>query len=297
MKKIGGFGGQFLQGGSLVATTDSTGGFAFKSLPPGPIEVKVIAPDYARFDDRERIVRGQATDVIYRMQRISYGDNEIVVYGKIENKEVAQRTLTLQEVQKIPGLGGDAVKVIEALPGVARVSFISGDIIVRGSANGDTKYYLDGVLIPQLFHFGGLKSTYNSDALSSVDLYPGGFNVEYGDAVGGTVEIKGRPAKTDRWHADIDVNLIDASAIFEGPISPKLSLLTTFRRSYIADVLNFAVKRAGINLPFTVAPYYWDEVTRLDYHPSKNASMFLTFFASDDELKFIIQNVREAAPK
>ena len=297
LHKIGGFEGQYLQAGALVTTTDSTGSFRFKSLPVAPIAVKVIAPDYERFEDKERLVYGQATDVIYRLQRISYGDNEIVVYGKVEKKEVAQRTLTLQEVQKIPGLGGDAVKVIEALPGVARVSFISGDIIVRGSANGDTKYYLDGVLIPQLFHFGGLKSTYNSDALSSVDLYPGGFNVEYGDAVGGTVEIKGRPAKTDRWHADLDMNLIDASALFEGPLSPKLSLLTTFRRSYIADVLNFAVKRAGINLPFTVAPYYWDEVTRLDYHPSKNTRMFLTFFTSDDELKFIIPDVRGGSPE
>ena len=292
LKKIGGFSGQYLQEGALVAVTDSTGSFKFSSLPAGPVAIRLVVPDFEGLSDTLLIKHGVATDVVYRLQRIAYGDNETVVYGKAEKKEVAQRTLTLQEVQKIPGLGGDAVKVIEALPGVARVSFISGDIIVRGSANGDTKYYLDGVLIPQLFHFGGIKSTYNSDALASVDLYPGGFNVEYGDAVGGTVEIKGRSAKTDRWHADIDMNLIDASALFEGPISPKFSLLTTFRRSYIADVLNFAIKRAGVNLPFTVAPYYWDDVTRLDYHPSKNTSMFLTFFTSDDELKFIIKNVR-----
>lgn len=292
LKKIGGFSGQYLQDGALVATTDSTGSFAFSSLPAGRITVKVVVPDYEGFVDSLRIKHGVATDVVYRLQRIAYGDNETVVYGKAEKKEVAQRTLTLQEVQKIPGLGGDAVKVIEALPGVARVSFISGDIIVRGSASGDTKYYLDGVLIPQLFHFGGIKSTYNSDALASVDLYPGGFNVEYGNAVGGTVEIKGRPAKTDRWHAVVDMNLMDACAIFEGPLSPKVSLLETFRRSYIDAVLAAFLKASHITIPMTVLPYYWDDVTRLDYHPSKNASMFLTFFTSDDEMKFIIQNVR-----
>ncbi|MGB7569019.1 MAG: TonB-dependent receptor [Chitinivibrionales bacterium] len=292
LKKIGGFSGQYFQEGAVVTTTDSLGTFKFKSLPAGPVSIKAVVPDYENFSDTLHIKRGVATDVVYRLQRIAYGDNEVVVYGKEEKKEVAQRTLTLQEVQNIPGLGGDAVKVIETLPGVARVSIISSDIIVRGSASGDTKYYLDGIMIPQLFHFGGIKSTYNSDALASVDLYPGGFNVEYGDAVGGTVEIKGRPAKTDRWHADLDMNLIDASALFEGPINPQLSLLTTFRRSYIADVLTFAIKKIGINIPFTVAPYYWDNVTRLDYHPSKNTTMFLTFFASDDELKFIVQNVR-----
>ena len=292
LKKIGNFDGQYLQERALVTTSDSTGAFRFKSLPAGPLALKVVVPDYEGFSDTLRINHGKETDVVYRLQRIAYGDNEIVVYGKEEKKEVAQRTLTLQEVQNIPGLGGDAVKVIEALPGVARVSFFSSDIILRGSASGDTKYYLDGIMIPQLFHFGGVKSTYNSDALASVDLYPGGFNVEYGDAVGGTVEIKGRPAKTDRWHADLDMNLIDASALFEGPINSQFSLLTTIRRSYIADVLTFAIKKLGISLPFTVAPYYWDDVTRLDYHPSKNTTMFLTFFTSDDEMKFVFQNVR-----
>jgi TonB family protein len=292
LKKIGNFDGQYLQERALVTTSDSTGAFSFKSLPAGPLALKVVVPDYEGFSDTVRIIHGKATDVVYRLQRIAYGDNEVVVYGKEEKKEVAQRTLTLQEVQNIPGLGGDAVKVIEALPGVARVSFFSSDIILRGSASGDTKYYLDGIMIPQLFHFGGVKSTYNSDALASVDLYPGGFNVEYGDAVGGTVEIKGRPAKTDRWHADIDMNFIDGTVLFEGPINPQLSLLTTFRRSWVADFLNFVIKKAGIVLPFTVAPYYWDDVTRLDYHPNKNTTMFLTFFTSDDEMKFIIENIR-----
>ena len=292
LKKIGGFSGQYFQEGAMVTTTDSTGAFRFLSLPVGPVSIKVVVPDYENFSDTLHIKHGVATDVVYRLQRITYGDNEVVVYGKEEKKEVAQRTLTLQEVQNIPGLGGDAVKVIETLPGVARVSIISSDIIVRGSASGDTKYYLDGVMIPQLFHFGGIKSTYNSDALASVDLYPGGFNVEYGDAVGGTVEIKGRPAKTDRWHADLDMNLIDASALFEGPINSQLSLLTTFRRSYIDAVFAAFLKFSKISLPLTVLPYYWDDVTRLDYHPSKNTTMFLTFFASDDEFKFVTQNVR-----
>jgi len=291
-KKIGGFQGQYLQAGSLVTTTDSTGAFSFKSLPAGQILVKAIVPDYESFIDTEYITNGQVTNVIYRLQRISYGDNEVVVYGKVEKKEVAKQTLTLNEVRKIPGLGGDAVKVVQALPGVARVSFISGDIIVRGSSADDTKFYLDGIPIPQLFHFGGLKSTYNSDALSSVDLYPGGFNVEYGNAVGGTIEIKGRPAKTDRLHCILDVNLVDASAIVEGPLSPKLSFLTTFRRSYVADVLAYVIKRMHITLPMTTAPYYWDNVTRLDYHPSKETSMFLTFFASTDEMKFVFSNIR-----
>ena len=62
-------------------------------------------------------------------------------------------------------------------PGVARPTCISGDVVVRGAPTWDSKFYLDGVPIPTLYHYGGLKSTYNSDALLSIDFYPGGFSM------------------------------------------------------------------------------------------------------------------------
>ena len=207
-----------------------------------------------------------------------------------------ESALSLNEAQNIPGINGNAIKVIKSSPGAAPQSIAPNEIFVRGSASEDTKFYLDGVPIPRLLCFDALSSMYNSSALEAVTMFPGAFNVEYGDAVGGIVEINGRAAKTDRWHGDIDINLIDASAFFEGPVNSQFSLLTTFRRSYIADILNFALNKASSsNLPFTTAPYSWSEVTRLDYHPSNSVTMFLTFFTVDDELKFNIQNLREAS--
>ena len=293
LKKIGGFEGQYLQAGSLVTTTDSIGAFRFYSLPVGKIDIKAIVPDYENFIDEERIARGQAIDVVYRLQRISYGNNEIVVYGKVEKKEVAQQTLTLNEVQKIPGLGGDAVKVVQALPGVARSAFNFGQIIVRGSGNGDTRFFIDGVTLPVLFHFGGLTSTYNSNALASVDLYPGGFGVRYGGAMGGIVEITGRSPKTDRVHGYADANLFDASFLVEGPVSKNVSFLLTARRSYIANVLDFFLEKVvKQTLPFTVVPYYWDYIARLDAAVAKNQHCYLTFFGSEDKLDLITNAAR-----
>ena len=71
----------------------------------------------------------------YRISRESYDNYEIVVYGKAEKKEVARQTLSVSEIKRVPGFGGDAIKVVRALPGVARPSFVSGDIIIRGSGN------------------------------------------------------------------------------------------------------------------------------------------------------------------
>ena len=123
LAKIGGFDGQYLQDGSLIATVDSIGAFSFQSVPSCSVVVKVIAPDFENYVDEVAVKHGEATELVYRLERIAIGDNEIVVYGKAEKKEVAQRTLTLNEVRKIPGLGGDAVKVVQTLPGVARSAF------------------------------------------------------------------------------------------------------------------------------------------------------------------------------
>ncbi|MDD5675159.1 MAG: TonB-dependent receptor [Chitinivibrionales bacterium] len=286
LEKIGAFTGQTLQERSLLTQTDSLGYFAFKSLPLCSVFVRIIAPEYEDFKDRDRIKPGEALNVTYRLQRLSYADNEIVVYGKAEKKEVAKETLTLKEVQRIPGLGGDAVKVVQALPGVARPSFMSGAVIVRGAPTWDSRFYLDGVPIPQLYHFGGIKSTYNSDALETVNFYPGGFGVRYGGGIAGVIEIDGRKAKTDRWHGYFDGNGFDASAMVEAPVTPKISVLAEARRSYIGDILGAVINL--LKIPITVAPYYWDYILRTDISFTKDENAFVTFFGSHDQLDLII---------
>jgi TonB family protein len=291
--KIGSFKGQSLQGNELVVVTDSLGRFEFKSLPAGPALVTISAPGCEKFVDTVQISRGTATEATFRLQRNGYSDDEIVVYGKAEKKEITQHTLTLNEVRKIPGFGGDAVKVVQALPGIARTSFGSDQIIVRGSGTGDSHFYVDGVTIPALFHFGGLTSTYNSEALAKVDLYPGGFGTRYGNAVGGVVEITGRRAKTDRVHGYFDANLFDASFLVEGPLSKNVSFLVAGRRSYIADVLKFFMADVlHQKLPFEIAPYYWDYLARLDVDLSKSQHFYCTFFGSGDKIDIVIDQAR-----
>lgn len=292
LRKISTFGRQPYEGGRLSTTTDSAGWFRFFSLPEGPIRLYFPVTGYKPDSSDEQIVRAEERDMEYRLEPLVTDEYEVVVYGRIEKQEVAKSRLSLQEVKRIPGFGGDAVKVVQALPGVARASFGSGQIIVRGSDNGDTRYFLDGIEIPLLFHFGGLRSTYNSDALSSIDLYPGGFNARYGGCIAGVVEIKGRPPASGRWHGNADVNLIDASFLAEGPLSNKWSLLITGRRSYIADVAAWAIDRAGFTLPLTVVPYYWDGVARLDYRPDSTTRFFSTLFLGKDAFKFIASEVR-----
>lgn len=288
LAKIGEFEGQSYEDGRIVTTTDSLGMFSFTSLPSCSIGVAFPIPGYRPASNREFLEKGKAIEVDYTLTKEDYNEFEIVVYGKADRKEVAKKSLSLQEVKRVPGFSGDAIKVVQALPGVARPSFASGEIIVRGSGLEDTRYFLDGVDIPKAFHLGGLKSTYNSDLLSSVDMYPGGFNTRYGGGVGGVIEIKGRPAKRDRWHGVIDVNFLDASFVAEGPLTDKVSLACSARKSYIGTFLENAMKDA----PTVIVPEYWDIVSRLDYTPSPADRIFLTYFSAKDKMDMYSSQIR-----
>ncbi|KMQ51169.1 TonB family protein [Chitinispirillum alkaliphilum] len=288
LERIASFEGQYIEENRLVTVSDSSGRFSFYSLPSCSVEISVIVPGYREFSTKEFISEGELIDAVYHVTRHSYSDFEILVYGRVEEKEVSRRQLTLAEVRKIPGLGGDAIKVVQAMPGVARPRMGSSEIVVRGAPSWDSRYYLDGVPIPLLFHFGGLTSIYNAEALESIDFYPGGFGTRYGGVIGGVVEIKGRKAETERWKGHLDVSSIDASVFAEGPVSDNVSVQLYANRSYVGELLNFLIdimeKSGDFEFPISLAPYYWDYLVRTDIDLNSQNQMYFSLLGSLDSV-------------
>ena len=287
LARIGSFEGQFREADRLVTFADSTGAFAFSSLPPGTITLDFPNAGYRPLSTAETIGGAELVDVTVHLERTQYSEFEIVVYGRGPEKEVTRQSLSVAEVERIPGFGGDVIKSLQALPGVARPTMNDpGAVVVRGSGNYDTRFFLDGVDIPLLFHFGGVKSTYNSLSLGSVDLYPGGFGTRYGGCIGGVVELRGRPVREDRWHTVLDASLLDASFHTEGPLGKGFGLMLSGRRSFVGELAEAALKD-NEDLTLAVAPYYWDTVARLDWGQGTDHELFLTWFAASDRLGLV----------
>jgi TonB family protein len=290
LKKIGSFDGQSFEEGAIVVVTDSVGNFEFKSLPVGVVKIRIPKSGFERFETEEQVITGEQTELKLRMTKLSYDNYEITAYYKGEEKEVSRRTLNINEVKKIPGLGGDAIKVVQAMPGVARPTAGGGDLIVRGANSWDSKFLLDGTDLPLLYHFGGLKSTYNSEALETIDFYPGGYGTRYGNVTGGVVEIHSRPAAKDRWHGMADVSTLDASFFVEGPVNDKLSLMVSGRRSYFGELMKIAIDLSEEDLGAQITPFYWDYITRADFTPNKKHLLSISSFGSFDSLEVFIDD-------
>ncbi len=297
LARIGEFENQFLEDNRLVTFADSTGSFEFRSLPPGEVVLTFPNSGYAPMSTREEVRPNELIEGIFRLQRTQYNEYEVVVYGKGPEKEVSRQSLSTFEVERLPGFGGDVIKSLQALPGVARPTMNNpGAIIVRGSGNYDTRFLLDGIDIPLLFHFGGVKSTYNSLSLGSVDLYPGGFGTRYGGSIGGVVELTSRPSRDDHWHTILDASLLDASFHTEGPLGKGFGLTLSGRRSFVGELANAALKDND-DVTLSVAPYYWDTVARLDYGRDSANEFFLTFFAANDRMTMIAPDAAEGSPE
>jgi TonB family protein len=200
---------------------------------------------------------------------------------------VVRRTIEKSELTSTPGTRGDALRVVEMLPGVGRPPFGSGQIIIRGSAPGDSEVYFEGAQVLRLYHFGGLTSFANARLLDHVDMYPGNFSVRYGRKLGGIVDVGARDPAQDGFHAVADVNLFDSGVLAEGPVGSRVSVAAAVRRSYV-DLFFDKLVDPGTVL---AAPVYSDYQAIVTYRPTGNDRLRLLAYGSSDRLGLVMKDV------
>ena len=213
---------------------------------------------------------------------------DIDVEGERPPREPTQRTVTAEEIRKIPGTNGDALRAIGNMPGVARVGAFDGLLIVRGSSPRDTQVFVDGTSIPLVYHFGGLSSVVPSEMLERIDFYPGNFGPQYGRATGGIVDVGIRSPKKDKLHGLLQVDLIDARLMVEAPINESTRFMIGGRRSWLDAWLGPALKSSGVGV--TAAPVYYDYQAMIEHDLTKETTLRLLAFGSDDGMKLTLNS-------
>ena len=277
-------GGGALQPVELEATTGEDGAFHVPDLPGCMYELTIQAPGYQIYYGGEQLLPGELKEVTYRLVKETT-EYEVVVRARKAPRSVTRREITAQEITRIPGTDGDALRAIQNMPGAARAPMGGGEIIIRGSNHADSGFYYDNLEAPWLYHFGGLTSIINSDLLESIDFYPGNFSVRFGRATGGIIDVRTRAPKSDRFHGYVDVDLWDASILLETPVSENWSIAVSGRRSYIDAILSNI--DFGDDFKMKAAPRYYDFQVIADYHPSEKNNLRLFFFGTDDKLIFL----------
>ncbi len=269
------------------ATSDAEGRFAFFDLEPGPWKVLADPPGYYPLRTTETIAAGERTSATYYLERGSYNPYDVTVTATHPRKEVSRTIIGAAELDKVPGGAGDPLAVVQNFAGVART--FGGLLVVRGSAPEDSRIFIEGVEIPLIYHFGGLKSVVPVGMLDSIEFYPGNFTPGYGRATGGIVDVQLKREMPKKIGGYADVSLLDTGLYLEIPIGDKASVALAGRRSYIDFVLALAVPDdAPVDL--VTAPRYYDYQLLATYRPAPAHELRLFFFGSDDRLEVLFEN-------
>lgn len=288
-------------GSNSKLTSDGQGRFAIEGASPGVYGFRVTAAGFREFSSDETVRAGEATEVVYRLTPRAAA-LEVVVEGERPVREVTRRTMERREIERIPGTGGDALRALQSLPGIARPPGLAGILIVRGSAPEDTQVFVDGSFVPLIYHFGGLSSVVPTELLDRIDFYPGNFSARFGRAQGGIIDVGmrtpdtscqgdyGKPTeRTGCYHGMLQLDLIDARALVQGPIgsSKNWSFALAGRRSWIDAWIGPVLESAGSSV--TSAPVYYDYQAIAEYK-SGPTRLSLRGFGSDDRLEILVSD-------
>jgi TonB family protein len=280
-------------GVNVATTTDANGHFQIEGLSPGAYHVRVDTEGFKPFEADEEVTAGSALELVYRPMPSADGI-DIVVKGERPAREVTRRSVSREEVTRIPGTNGDALRSIESLPGVARPPGLSGLLIVRGSAPQDTQAFVDGTNIPLAYHFGGVTSVVPSEMLERIDFYPGNFSAEYGRGMGGIVDIAIRSPSKERYAGLLQVDMLDARALVEGPLGKSTRFLVAGRRSWVDAWLGPILEKGGNGV--ATAPRYYDYQAMIEHDISRKTTGRILFFGSDDRLALTLNSPSDSDP-
>ncbi len=231
------------------------------------------------------MTNSRPTEVNVDLEQNSEDLKEVVVkaspFNKSDESPVSLRNIGVAEIQRNPGGNRDISRVIQSLPGVTTTASFRNDLLIRGGAPNENRFYLDDVEVPVINHFatqgasGGPVGMINVDFIREVDFYSGAFPANRGNTLSSVFNFKQKDGRDDRLGMRATVGTSDLALTLEGPINDKTTFLFSARQSYLQ--LLFRV----LELPFL--PTYNDFQAKVKYKPdTKNEFTFIGLGAIDN---------------
>ena len=268
--------------------TSHDGVLEVSDLPPGTYTLYLPEEEYVEVRQEIEVVAGAVGDGVMWVERRYGAAHQTVIRAPKEARFVAKQSLEAAELRRLPGAGGDPLKMIEDLPGVAHAPFGNGMLIVFGADFLDTQVLLDGLPMWWFYHFGGLYSTINPGFIDRIDFYPAAFDATYGGATGGIVDVHLKEEPLTGIHGAVDVNFLHAGAILGIPYSKDGEVEFAFRRSYIDAILK--ALPLGDALSLTTAPRYYDYQFKWQHRFGEHNRVMVFVNGSDDSMEILNKN-------
>src|SRR5262245_1634603 len=190
-------------GAGKGALTDAEGKYLVTGIPPGTYEVKVQFLGYSPSSRPGVVVTAGET------QAIDFALEEIVVHQEKAIEVIGERRLVeVRQGATIRGTNAAEIRnltvfdVSDVLQQQAGISVEADQIHVRGGRADETIFYVNGVANRDLVTGQSSAGQINARSVAEVNVATGAFDVRYGNALSGVVELRLKEG-TDRFQAGL----------------------------------------------------------------------------------------------
>jgi len=273
--------------------TDENGKFSFKEIPEGKYTLSISAPNAESPEETTITVEeGKILTPNIFVSTVAYELEKVEVKTKRDPKTIIKKSIESEEITRIPGTAGDALRALPAIPGIGVANDFSGALYIRGGSDEDNLYYFDRVPVGYPYHFGGLVSSLSSEIIDRIDVYAGGYGVEYGVDSQAVIDIYSQDSSPESLRGKFNLNLLYSEGLLQGKIGEKGYWYAAGRRSYIDLILGNLSFATGA---FTAFPRFWDYQLKAGYDFNEKHQLFFNLFASGDKFAITLdgENVDE----
>ncbi|MCP4457290.1 MAG: TonB-dependent receptor [Cytophagales bacterium] len=225
--------------GDIGVITDDQGRYTFRS-PSKKEYLQIQSLGYEMADTILATGYGQ----VIQLQQKSFEMEELVITekSKIPIMNIGEESghIKFNDIQNslVPGLTNDLIfNNLRLYPGIMAAGESVADFVIWGSYAGQNHVSYDGISV---FNSWGIKADIgriNPYMIKNVEVYKGGYNVPFGDRIGGVVLIDGKSGNLNKAETKISIANQLASAYINVPVFNQSSTLqVAARKSYFRSL-------------------------------------------------------------
>ncbi|MCH7401591.1 carboxypeptidase-like regulatory domain-containing protein [Belliella kenyensis] len=243
-----------ITGKDIGTVSNEDGTYRIENLEPGLYNVRASFVGFKSKTSFEiQVTKARPVQLDFRLEEDAADLNEVVIsaeFSRSDETPLSVRRLNANEIERYPGGNRDISRVIQSLPGVASTASFRNDIIIRGGAPNENKFFIDEIEVPVINHFatqgssGGPVGILNVNLIKNVEVVTGGFPANRMNALSSFFEFELKEGRRDKMFTQLTVGASELTLSNEGPLGEKTTYLISARRSYLQGLFRL------IGLPF-----------------------------------------------
>ncbi len=236
---------------NLNKITDDNGEFRFDAVPVGRLELIITSVGYKKVILKELVLES-STELLVN-QSLESSQNileQVVVRAATPNMSGAMtsiQSITTEQIFRYPATFFDPARLAFSFPGVANTNDQANGMSIRGNNPATLQWRLEGMEIVNPNHLSnagtfsdqpsanaGGTNMLSAQMLGNMNFLTGAFPAEYGNAIGGIMDMRLRKGNNQKYEHKAQIGLIGVDLASEGPInkSKGSSYLVNYRYSF-----------------------------------------------------------------